>query len=57
MANKRKPGAKDPATKHTFNPPGNPPCRERDAQVQQPNTRERQPGQFTGEGTPSLQKK
>ena len=53
MANKRKPGTKDPATKNTFNPPGH----ERDAQVQQPNTRERQPGQFTGEGTPSLQKK
>jgi len=53
MANKRKPGTKDPASKNTFNPPG----RVRDSQVQQPNTRERQTGHFTGEGTPSLQKK
>jgi hypothetical protein len=49
----RKRDSKDSATKNTFNPPGPKP----EAQVRNPDTREREVGQSTGRGVPPLMKK
>jgi hypothetical protein len=55
MAKKRNPGAKDPATKNTLNPPGggHPP----DTPANPRQGKGTDTGQFTGEGRPALQKK
>jgi hypothetical protein len=53
MAKKRSPGAKDPATKNTLNPPNAAPGPERHGTPRQG----KDTGQYTGEGRPSLQKK
>lgn len=53
MATKREPGAKDPATKNTLNPPN----RQARGRKSSAPTPERSPGQYSGEGTPPLMKK
>ena len=53
MAKKRSPGAKDPATKITLNPPNAAPGPERRGTPQQGKST----GQYTGEGRAPLQKK
>jgi hypothetical protein len=53
MAKNKKSKSKDSAVKNTLNPPTSNPKGQRE----EPQTLERQVGQFTGEGVPSLQKK
>ena len=53
MAKKRGTKAKDPAKKNTLNPPTGGPG----PHTTTPQTMERQPGQYTGEGVPALMKK
>jgi hypothetical protein len=53
MARKRNSDGKDPARKNTLDRP----AAKRKSQVGAPQTVERQIGQYTAEGTPSLQKK
>jgi hypothetical protein len=51
--NKNKTDSKSSATKNTFNPPGKP----APAGRKQPETAERQVGEYTGRGVPALEKK
>ncbi len=54
MTKNTSPKSKDSADKRTFNPRGH---GARHSEVEQPDTLGRQPGQSTGRGVPSLQKK
>ena len=59
MAGKRNPKSKDSADKHTLNPPakGGPKNRPSGGGSEGSGLPPGQAGQYTGEGTPSLQKK
>ncbi len=55
MTKNASPKSKDSADKRTFNPHGG--REDQHSEVEQPDTLGRQPGQYTGRGVPSLQKK
>jgi hypothetical protein len=52
--NKNKADSKDSASKNRFNSPGQ---QDKSSQVQEPETVERQVGQYTGQGVPPMMKK